>query len=289
MNIIKRIRFFILYNIYTDLSSVSGITVGVPLNKNFDDSFAQSYFKLRNEGRAGFIADLAKYFRLDEINVCSIGCGFGGEEYLLESKVKALVLVEPDFATCQFLHKKFKHKTTFIVNNILANYKPQAKFDVIYTSSPSHWMLSSPFLGIPVDILEFVNSGLSKEGIFIVRIYGAAHFAVTSSLFYVKVLLRCLNSNGLRMLLYVAKEKKESFMVVCRKSSLRKASDTPFCDSERGVVIVRDGENVAKVRVSFLKKFKIIIGMFLYLCGMILQGIKSACYLLKININLIRQ
>ncbi|MFA5089580.1 MAG: hypothetical protein WC510_00945 [Candidatus Omnitrophota bacterium] len=287
MNIFEKIRLFILYNIYIGLPSQTSITIGAPLKEKFNEEFAQAYFKLRGVERSGFIADIGDYFKLDEVNFCSIGCGFGGEEYLLDGKVKTLVLVEPDFATYQFLKRKFESRKTIIQNNTFQNYKPQIKFDIIYTSSLSPWMSKSPFSGIPGDLLEFIDAGLEKEGVFIARIYGAAHFAVTASLFYVKTLLSCLDKEGFKILLYIAKEKKESFLAVCRKSSLRRAEDMSFFGSEQGITIVRDGQIVRKAGVPFFQKIKRLLCLFLYLWVMLFQEARNIWYLIRINIKLI--
>ena len=144
-----------------------------PLKKSFDE--ANSYFQSRRDERRTFVADLETNFKLEAINFCSIGCGFAGEESLLEDKVNRLVLIEPDRDTFSFLQKKFCQKKTVLINKCIEDYEADIVFDIIYASGVSNWMHSSPWHGVPDVFIRFINGNLSADGIFIARIYGGLH------------------------------------------------------------------------------------------------------------------
>ena len=95
-------------DLYTESTDFSSLRIGPAIAEHFDEDFAEHYFQNRRAGRKVFIADLEKSFQLESVNFCSIGCGYGGEESLLEDRVKKLVLIEPDIDTFSFLQKKFR-------------------------------------------------------------------------------------------------------------------------------------------------------------------------------------
>jgi len=251
--------------LYTE-TQLSAIKQGPPLRENFDESYARQYFELRLSGRKGFIEDLQREFDLKTINFCSIGCGFGGEEYLLQGKVKNLVLIEPDHDTFSFLEKKFDHNKTILVNKYLEDYETDMVFNIIYTSGPSQWMHSSPWLGVPDAFIRFINKNLSADGLFIVRIYGGLHQdSVVQSKVYLKYLIQFLADKGLKVISFIGGGWNTfNLLIICKEGAQLRASNMPFTES--GVVLIRDGvPSLNPNKMNFKEKVARVIMIFTYL------------------------
>ena len=73
---------FLENGLYVPTPSAS--TIGAQLTANSPEE----YFNYRQQERASFMTLLKSHFTLERINFCSIGAGFGGEEYLLKDSVK---------------------------------------------------------------------------------------------------------------------------------------------------------------------------------------------------------
>jgi hypothetical protein len=285
-----RIVNYAIKDLYLGPMDASIIGQGAPLKENFDEAYANNYFQLRRDGRKAFVTDLERNFKLETLNFCSIGCGFGGEESLLEDKVNKLVLVEPDQDTFLFLQKKFRSKKAILVNNLIEDYNPDLIFDFIYASSVSSWMYSSPWHGIPHVYIQFVNRHLSTNGIFIARIYGGLHSAqVIVSKAYLQILVRCLEKAALKVLIYLYNS-SGVFLIVNREKSKLMASDLAF--SEPGTIMIKDGQLIDYFKISTTEKIRRFIGLLVYLPVIILcdrtKKLRNIVDLAKINLKLLQ-
>lgn len=237
----------------------------------------ESYFLRQQAQRRDFVEELLQYFNQRNLSFCSVGCGLGGEEFLLQRKTSKLVLIEPDHHSCDFLQKKFSGNVQ-IFCGAYQNYDDPYKFDVIYASSPSNWMYSIPWDGIPSSLLNFVLQRLKQNGIFIVRLYGGIHPAeVLTSDFYVKLLITQLKQNGLNMIYYVLHhEGSQALMVVARYQSDLSFSKIPIF--EKGILKVKDSVIVKRKEIRMFRKIWLIFNLAIYAPLKILKGIGRVFY-----------
>jgi hypothetical protein len=229
------IRKLVLDGLY--LYGPEGPAVGPPLNK---EGHEEEYFKLRQDERREFMDDLERLFPLDKTTFCSIACGFGGEEYLLKDKLKKLVLIEPDSVCSRFIKTKFGDKAS-LFSGYMQSFDAQEKYDIIYASSPSNWMLSSPVDAIPGYFIDFLIRYLEPTGIFIARLYGGYYLQpIIENAYFVKLLQKKLHSNRFTLLQYVLHE-GGAFLVAARYGAPPELAQLVF-PSENGVYYVKAGK-----------------------------------------------
>lgn len=236
------------YSYYQD--QYPSVETGPPLS--MED--AEKYFAQRQNGRRTFMSELEKQFKLEEMIFCSVGSGLAAEEFLLKDKVKELVLIEPDEESCDFIKKKFPKKTKVFCGG-MQEYDDKTKFDIIYTSSPSNWMYSSPWQGIPDEFIKFINLNLTSSGIFIARLYGARHTKeVLGSDIFLNALNTKLSKNKLRVIYYFWDNARSLLMVVKENANIDTSN---FVFASRGDVLIKDG-TIARTTINRIRR-KILI------------------------------
>jgi hypothetical protein len=245
------------------------VAVGAPLCM---EEHEDEYFMLRQDERKKFMEDLEQIFPLGKTRFCSIGCGFGGEEYLIKDKVERLVLIEPDPICVSFLETKFGDKAS-LFPGYMQDFNVQEKYDIIYTSGPSNWMYSSPGEGIPDAFIEFLKKYLEPCGVFIARLYGG-HFKprIAGSNYFVKTLQNKLTANGFVVLQYVLND-RNAVLVAAGCGAPPGLAEIVF-PSEDGTYFIQGGKFLGnKKRVNVQEKSLTILKLFLYVPSKIAWGI----------------
>ena len=137
LNIIKKIYFLLFGDLI--LLPKQKLALYLPLRNEFNDDYAENYFKFRNQERKQSMDALSQMFSLKDKSFCSIGCGFAGEEFHIVDKVKVLNLIEPHLETIKFVKKKYKKfKNVVYFHDLMEYVEFDYKLDVIYTSGPSN-------------------------------------------------------------------------------------------------------------------------------------------------------
>jgi hypothetical protein len=245
------------------------VAAGPPLNK---EGHEDEYFKFRQDERITFMDDLEQVFPLSKTKFCSIGSGFGGEEYLIKDKLKELVLIEPDPICCRFIQTKFGDKAS-LFSGYMQDYTAHEKYDIIYTSGPSNWMYSSPIDGIPDCFIEFLKTYLEPDGVFIARLYGG-HFKrpIIGSNYFVKLLQKKLHRNGFVVLQYVLNE-RTAFLVAAAYGAHLDLTEIIF-PSEDGTHYINDGNFLGnRDRMDLQQKSLTILKLSVFIPSKIAWGI----------------
>jgi len=161
--------------------------VGEPLRVNWDEKSAYEYYAIKRSytQRKKIIEKVLKQgINRDSGIICSVGCGFAGEESAFFGYLQhKFVLIDAD-KTVLDLAKKFHWQEYGDTKNVFyydldfnsLNIKEFEKnIDLIYTASPSDWMYQDWRIGVPDNYIDFINKYLTNEGYFISIIYGAQY------------------------------------------------------------------------------------------------------------------
>ena len=247
----------------------------------------EEYHLIRQKQREPFFRAIIKDLSSKDINFCSIGSGFAGEEYLIKDDVKMMTLIEPDNFAANFLRKKFGQQAN-VVELPFQCFHPNELYDVIYTSSLGSWMMSNPFLGVESDLMKFCQSYLKEDGLFITLIYGGLHQPgyFLDKKYYIENLIASLNKYNFHPLLYGQNGPGGSILVASKKASvlvenIKKSIKDIFVDH---VVITYNKQN------KLVKYYNLIIGSvwnILFMFKKMAIVVKETIQLIKINIKLL--
>ena len=236
---------------------------------------ADTYFEKRKREKKNLINCFSRYFiKQKKISFCSIGTGFGGEEYLLANGINNLFLIEPNKISYNFLMQKFKQKNTKCLQNFYQNLVLGKKVDVVYSSSLGDWMNEDPMNGCPEDLMRFLKNNLKSSGIGLFLIYGGLHKElVIKSKAYISKLKDSVNSNDFMINRYSLLSNKSALLII---SNGKKNLD--IFESLNALTIIRDDKLLPNRNIRNKNKYIVILMTFLFALFTIFRSLKGILY-----------
>lgn len=246
----------------------------------------EKYHLTRQKERELLFSGIIRDFSSKDINFCSVGSGFAGEEYLLKDAVNNLTLIEPDNFAANFLRKKFGEQAD-IVELPFQCFHPGKLYDVIYTSSLGSWMMSNPFLGVESDLMKFCQSYLKEDGLFIALIYGGLHHPgyFLDKKYYIENLIASFSKYNFNLLLYGLYGPAGAILVASKKDCVPIENIKKFPQE----IFVDHGITTYKKENTLVKYYNLIIGSawnILFMFKKMAIIVKETIQLIKINIKL---
>ncbi len=179
------------------------------------------YYQKAKKSAKPDIQSFIDRFGIRHKRILSIASGYGAEEDLFaELGDNMVVCIEPDPEAVE-VHRRHAHKNVEIrLTSLIGSGRSATDFDVVYTSSPSDWMMQGLFKVIPKEYLDVLQSA-SSPCIFIVRFYGGNYrTAVLKSAWFRIQLARKLESVGFKLAEYWMtqdpRDKNNSTMIAMR-------------------------------------------------------------------------
>lgn len=218
------------------------------------------YFLTRQHERKEIMSCVLKFFgNRRPFSFCSIGSGYGGEEFLIADGRNKIILIEPDNVQYDFLEKKFSEKNTEVIKSYFQFYKFSQQIDCIYSSGLGSWMNSNPMEGFDKDLSLFLNRNLKPDGIGIFLIYGGTHSAlILDSFAYLRKLKGTIADSGLMLRRYGLLSKKCAILIASKSSIDVETFAVLPID-----VLIKDGEFVNRQIRRRRNKFLVFICTFI--------------------------
>jgi len=116
--------------------------------------------------------------RFNPQKIVSIASGIGVEEIEFEKYGCEVECIEPDKASvevCKYYIKKLGAKNIKVHQVGVRDFESNKKFDLIYSSCPTDWMMSDFRQAVPKHYLEFFDKYGSEKCVIIVKLYTCAY------------------------------------------------------------------------------------------------------------------
>lgn len=137
---------------------------------------AIEYFYKKYHKSYKYVKSLVDRYGLYNKDIVSIGCGLGAEEIIMadygKNRVDGIDRDTCSAGICQDFIEKHGVKDFRLFPMDFNDFKEDKKYDVIYTNSPSDWMLMNPDLFIPQNYLDFITKYGKEKAMFIAQIRG---------------------------------------------------------------------------------------------------------------------